>query len=259
MESISRINLPTVDSTNLFVREILADESSGNVVSAGASLPGFTLVVADDQTCGRGQKGNSWETERGKNIIFSLLCHPSFIQPVHQFLLSQSMAVAIQQALSEHVDGVEVKWPNDIYVGDSKISGTLIECDLRGKNISNCIIGVGVNINQTTFRSDAPNPTSLKLLTGQEHDREAILSDIMSRFQQCYSMLQDGREEEVRSAYMRCLYRRKGLHKFADARGEFMAEIAGIEPTGHLLLRFEGGATVRYEFKDVRFILPQAR
>lgn len=256
MESISRINLPTVDSTNLFVREMLSDESSGGVTSAGSSLPGFTLVVADDQTKGRGQKGNSWETEPGKNIIFSLLCHPAFIHPAHQFLLSQSMAVAVQQTLSEYVDGVEVKWPNDIYVGDKKISGTLIECDLQGKHISNCIIGVGININQTAFRSDAPNPTSLRLLTGKEHDREQILSDIIGRFQQMYDMLRQGDEATIRTSYMNNLYRREGMHCYADARGEFMAEVAGIEPTGHLLLRFDNGNVVRYEFKDVKFILP---
>lgn len=256
MESISRINLPTVDSTNLFVREILSDESSGGVTSAGSSLPGFTLVVADDQTKGRGQKGNSWETEAGKNIIFSLLCHPAFIHPAHQFLLSQSMAVAVQQTLSEYVNGVEVKWPNDIYVGDKKISGTLIECDLQGKHISNCIIGVGININQTAFRSDAPNPTSLRLLTGKEHDREQILSGIIGRFQQMYDMLRQGDEATIRTSYMKNLYRREGMHCYADARGEFMAEVAGIEPTGHLLLRFDSGNVVRYEFKDVKFILP---
>ena len=88
MERIARINLPVVDSTNLFVREMLKDESTGVVHSASA-LPGFTLVVADDQTAGRGQQGNSWETERGKNLTFSLLCHPDFLPASRQFLLSQ--------------------------------------------------------------------------------------------------------------------------------------------------------------------------
>ena len=99
MESVSRINLPTVDSTNNFIREMLAEEGTGNVVSV-QSLPGFTLVVADDQTRGRGQQGNSWETEKGKNLTFSLLCHPDFICATRQFVLSQCMAVAVQEALS---------------------------------------------------------------------------------------------------------------------------------------------------------------
>lgn len=253
MESISRINLPVVDSTNLFVREMLKDEGTGSVVSP-TSLPGFTLVVADNQTAGRGQQGNSWETERGKNLTFTLLCHPLFLKASHQFLLSQCMALAIWQTLSQRVEGVSIKWPNDIYVGDKKISGTLIECDLQGKSISNCLIGVGININQTLFRSDAPNPTSLQLLTGQGHDREAVLAGILSAFQAGYAMLQEGHEEEVRQEYMRHLYRRTGMHRYCDVRGEFLAEIAEVEPTGHLRLRFDNGNEVRYEFKEVRFL-----
>ena len=103
MVSISRINLPTVDSTNSFVREMLAEEGTGRVVSA-SSLPGFTLVVADDQTKGRGQQGNSWETERGKNLTFSLLCHPDFVPASRQFLLSECMAMAVRDALAEQVE-----------------------------------------------------------------------------------------------------------------------------------------------------------
>ena len=253
MVSISRINLPTVDSTNSFVRAMLQEEGTGQVVSA-AVLPGFTLVVADDQTRGRGQQGNSWETEKGKNLTFSLLCHPDFILAAQQWLLSQCMAVAIQQTLSHYVEGVEVKWPNDIYVGDQKISGTLIECDLQGKHISNCIIGVGININQTVFRSDAPNPTSLQLLTGKEYDREEILSSFLQHFQRFYADLQEGREDSIRQLYMQHLYRREGFHRYRDVRGEFMAEIAEVEPTGHLRLRFEDGNVVRYELKEVQFI-----
>jgi len=253
MEGISRINLAVVDSTNLFLREMLNEEGTGLVRSA-SQLPGFTLVVADDQTAGRGQQGNSWETERGKNLTFSLLCHPDFIRPSEQFLLSQCMAVAVREALASHVEGVEVKWPNDIYVGDRKISGTLIECDLQGKHIANCIIGVGININQTEFRSDAPNPTSLRLLTGRDHDREEVLSAIMDGFLRYYGWLQEGRNEALRERYMQHLYRRFGMHRYSDVRGEFMAEIAAIEPTGHMLLRFENGQVVRYEFKEVRFL-----
>lgn len=231
---------------------MLASEGTGEVMSAGV-LPGFTLVVADDQTKGRGQQGNSWETEKGKNLTFSLLCHPDFMPASRQFLLSQCMAVSIRQTLAHYVEGVEVKWPNDIYVGEKKISGTLIECDLQGKSIANCIIGVGINVNQTVFRSDAPNPTSLALLTGKEHDREAVLSSLISNFQNYYEMLEKGREEEVRKLYMQHLYRRRGMHRYADVRGEFMAEIAEVEPTGHLCLRFENGNVVRYELKEVRF------
>jgi BirA family biotin operon repressor/biotin-[acetyl-CoA-carboxylase] ligase len=253
MDNISRINLSTVDSTNSFVRSMLQEEGTGHVMSAN-SLPGFTLVVADDQTKGRGQQGNAWETEKGKNLTFSLLCHPDFILASRQWLLSQCMAVAIQQTLSQFVEDVEVKWPNDIYIGDKKISGTLIECDLLGKHISNCIIGVGININQTMFYSDAPNPTSLQLVTGKEYDREEILSVLLQHFQHFYTLLKEGQEDTIRQLYRQHLYRREGFHRYRDVRGEFMAEIDDIEPTGHLRLRFEDGKVVRYELKEVQFI-----
>lgn len=250
---VSRINLPTVDSTNTFVHEMLKEEGTDGVISP-SDLPGFTLVVADDQTRGRGQKGNSWETEKGKNLTFSLLCHPTFLLAAHQFLISQCMAVAIREALKDYVDGVTVKWPNDIYVGKEKISGTLIECDLQGKGISNCIIGVGINVNQTVFRSDAPNPTSLKCLVGRDVDREEVLTSVMQHFQVWYRRLEAGEEELLREQYKQFLYRRKGMHRYADVRGEFCAEIADVEPTGHLVLRFDTGQLVRYELKEVRFV-----
>lgn len=252
MDRISRINLRTVDSTSTFIREMLAEEGTGDVVSAN-DLPGMTLVVADDQTKGRGQAGNSWETEAGKNVIFSLLCHPDFVRPARQFLLSQCIALAVCDTLSQYVDGVTVKWPNDIYVGDKKISGTLIECDLFGKHIRNCIVGTGINVNQEVFVSDAPNPVSLKNITGRDYDREEVLAGVVEKFQTLYEMLREGKEDEVREMYMEKLYRKEGFYKYSDVRGEFMAEIASIEPTGHMNLRFENGNIVRYEFKEVKF------
>ena len=255
MELISRINLPRTDSTNNFIRDML---------SFGDELEGITLVVAEEQTAGRGQQGNTWESEPGQNLTFSLLCHPAFVKPSEQFLLSQCMALAIWKSLSETLaeagrpelaERVSIKWPNDIYVGDEKISGTLIECDLQGKAISNCIIGTGLNVNQETFLSDAPNPVSLKQLTGREHDREGILNSLVAHFRSYYKRAEEGEHEAIRKEYMQRLYRREGFHRFADVRGEFLAEIADIEPTGHLLLRFENGNVCRYEFKEVRFVL----
>ena len=113
---------------------------------------------------------------------------------------------------------------------------------------------MGININQTVFSSNVPNPTSLRLLTGRDIDRETVLADILESFQLYYGWVSQGRSEDVRKLYMQHLYRREGMHPYSDVRGDFMAEIADVEPTGHLLLRFETGQVVRYEFKDVRFL-----
>jgi len=252
MEQLFQINLPKVDSTNSFVRDML---------DSGEALPGMTLVTAYEQTAGRGQAGNSWESEAGKNLLFSLLCHPTFVVPSEQFILSECMALAIQQVLGKRIaeagkdDVVTIKWPNDIYVGDRKICGTLIECDLMGKTISNCIIGTGININQTVFVSDAPNPVSLKQIIGTDTDANALMTEVVDLFCEFYELVRSGKRGEVEVQYMQNLYRRTGMHRYSDVRGEFMAEIAGVEPTGHLVLRFENGNTVRYEFKEVKFVI----
>ena len=222
-------------------------------------MPELTLVDTDCQTAGRGQQGNSWESEAGCNLSFSLVCHPNFLAASAQFVLSQAIALAVRDALAEEARGGDgaaftVKWPNDIYYGDCKISGTLIECDLQGKGIMNCIIGTGVNVNQTRFRSDAPNPVSLSQITGRVHDREALLCAIVQRFNELYQRIRQGEAEEVRRLYAERLYRREGLYRYADAKGEFSARIAAVEPTGHLVLQLENNETRRYEFKEIRFL-----
>ncbi len=247
IEQLTRINLPKVDSTNNFCKDML---------SFGDALEGITLVVADEQTAGRGQATNTWESGKGQNLTFSVVCHPNFVKPSEQFILSQCMAVALWRSISLIVDEARIKWPNDIYIGNKKVSGTLIECDLKGKEIENCIIGVGLNVNQKEFHSDAPNPISLLQATGKEQNKETLLTQIMEEFCTLYGQIKNGDTDTLRKEYMAHLYRKEGLHRYADVRGEFMAEIADVEPTGHLRLRFENGNECRYEFKEVRFILP---
>lgn len=236
------IALDEVDSTNNYLRNLQVEDS----------VP-ITLVTAEFQTSGRGQRGNSWESERGMNLVFSLLVHPQL--PVgHIFSLSEACALAIRDALSAFTEGVEVKWPNDIYWHEKKIAGILIETTLTGKRIEDGIIGVGVNINQQEFFSDAPNPVSLRQITGEEHDREAVLGQIMDQFVANMSTLLAGNFEALHHRYMEVLYRRDGLHPYYDEQGHFWAEIASVEPTGHLILRDTEGHERRYAFKEVQFM-----
>lgn len=238
------IHLDTTDSTNSHLRRMIDNE---------AELPDFAVVYATEQTAGRGQRGNSWESEPGKNAIFSLLCHPIDVPASTQFILSQVIALSIADTLSKYTDGISIKWPNDIYWNDKKISGTLIECDLKGKNVSTCIIGCGVNINQTEFLSDAPNPVSLKIITGNTYDPLDIIKVIADKFQ---NINRSESIESIKEHYLMSLYRHDGrFHVFEDANGQFHARIHGVEPTGHLLLHTEGNDIRRYEFKEVRFII----
>ena len=184
------------------------------------------------------------------------MCHPDFIRADHQFLISQAVALAIWNTLDDLIEGVTIKWPNDIYWNDSKICGILIECDLKGANIGNCIIGIGLNINQQKFESDAPNPISLAQIVGFTFDKEKILSSIIKYFEKYYSMLQNGQEEQVVALYKDKMYRKQGFHKYAETNGyEFLAEITDVEPQGMLVLRHEDGKEKKYEFKQIKWIL----
>ena len=224
-----------------------------------ATLPGGTVIYTPSQTAGRGQKGNSWESEDGKNLTFSLLLKLPPVKARDQFYLSEAAALAVVEALTaEAGDGFTVKWPNDVYWQDKKICGMLIENSLNGTDIATCIIGIGINVNQQIFVSDAPNPVSLINITGQEHDLEALLKCVCSRIEQLVASLDDdSARQDMHQLYMTALYRNDGeRHPFEDADGNrFMASIAGIAPDGTLTLLHEDGTRHSYLFKEVKHII----
>ena len=226
-----------------------------------ATLPGGTVIHTPCQTAGRGQKGNSWESEDNKNLTFSLLLKHPPVKARDQFCLSEAAALAVVEALTaEAGDGFTVKWPNDVYWQDKKICGMLIENSLDGSDIATCIIGIGINVNQVRFVSDAPNPVSLINITGREHDLDALLKRVCSRIEeQVASLGDDTTREQLHQRYMAALYRNDGgLHPYEDAAGNrFMATMAGIAPDGTLTLRHEDGTTHDYLFKEVRHIINQ--
>lgn len=216
----------------------------------------FVLLSADFQTAGRGQRGTHWEADAGTNLLFGILCRPTFLRADRQFFLSEVQALAVAEAVDE-VTGVAVcvKWPNDIYVADRKLCGMLLEHDLSGTQIATTITGVGLNVNQPLFRSDAPNPVSLRQILGRDTDRPLLLSRIAHRFHALYAALRSGRDADIHAAYLARLYRREGLHRYADASGEFSARFVNVSPSGLLLLRDDNGGEREYAFKEVRFVL----
>ena len=205
-------------------------------------------VWADYQTAGKGQGTNSWESERGKNLLFSILYHPQDIPANRQFQISMAVSLAIADALGEQIGDVSIKWPNDIYWRNAKIGGILIENRLMGQTIKDSIIGVGINVNQLQFHSDAPNPVSLWQIHGHETDRETLLRSILDRFSLYIN-------KDVKSRYVNMLYRRKGFHPYCDKDGAFMAEFKDVEDDGHLVLSKENGQQCRYAFKEIQFVI----
>lgn len=244
-EGIPRIiYLDEVSSTNSHLRGLIGHKE----------LPEGSVVVAGFQTAGRGQIGNVWESEAGQNLTFSMVLYPDCIPANHQFLISQIAALSVKETLDAYVDGVTVKWPNDIYWNDRKICGMLIENDLSGWSLYCSVIGIGLNLNQDTFRGDAPNPVSLRQITGKEYDWNEVLKRFLSIMYNKYLLLLQEKYDEIRTAYHAALYRRDGLHLYKDDNGEFEASIDTIEPTGHLLLRLPDGAIRRYAFKEVSYV-----
>lgn len=250
--------------------ERLTNTSSTNVylMQHASEHPDMTVAVADYQTAGRGMGTNTWESEPGKNLLFSILLHPTALPPRWQYLLSMTEAVALCDTLSAIIphEDVTIKWPNDIYCGDRKISGTRIDLNLTSHGIRDMVIGTGININQHAFHGDAPNPVSLWQLTHREHDRDAILSDVMQRFAQLHAQLfttdangtpvldETGKSHIIRMYHER-LYRRTGLHRYADGEGSFLAEIVEVHPDGIIHLRRPDGTPSHYEFKQLKFII----
>ena len=224
-----------------------------------ATLPGGTVIYTPCQTAGRGQKGNSWESEDGKNLTFSLLLKRPPVKARDQFYLSEAAAMAVVEALTALAgDGFTVKWPNDVYWQDKKICGMLLENSLDGTDIATCIAGIGINVNQERFLSDAPNPVSLVNITGREHDLEPLLKRVCSRIEQQVEALGDDvARHDMHRRYMEALYRNDGaMHPFEDASGNrFMAAVAAIAPDGTLTLRRQDGTLHDYFFKEVRHVI----
>lgn len=234
--------------------------STSAVLAAMTDAPAGTVVVTDCQTAGRGQRGNTWEAEPGKNLTFSILLRPVAFHAARQFELSMLVALAVADVVDRrfmHVGIAErttVKWPNDIYVGDKKICGTLIENKLSGKNIERSIAGIGLDVNQLVFTSDAPNPASMIHYLGRETPLRPLLEEVCGEIMSaCDAYMLSPEPEALLARFKSRLYRGDGrLYLFREPGGEpFEASITDIALTGHLTLSNRR----TYAFKEVAYIM----
>jgi len=236
------MELESVDSTNNFLKNF-----------SGTGDRRMMLVTAEHQTAGRGSGTNTWESEKGKNLLFSLQVFPIAIPANRMFVISEITALAVRDALNEFEDGFLIKWPNDVYHADRKVVGMLIENDLQGRMVSRSIMGVGINVNQTNFLSDAPNPASLAQIVGHEVERRFVLEKFMEHYTYYYNKVGQGLLDEIHELYLQHLYRMGEWCQYEDKYGEFQARIVNVEPTGYLILEMSDGQQRRYEFKEVKY------
>ncbi len=215
------------------------------------------LILAERQTAGRGQRGHKWSSEEGLNLTFSLVLEPRFLPAGEQFLLSMAVSLALVDTLARFGIEARIKWTNDIYVGDRKIVGMLLEHNLTGGTLCRTIAGIGLNVNQQDFDPSLPNPTSMRLLAGRTFDRWEVLEVLYGRLMGRYAELEKGGREALQGDYRASLYRLGERQRFRDpSTGRvFDAVIRGVRPAGDLLLEDADGTVRSYLFRGVEFIL----
>ena len=214
------------------------------------------VVWADFQTAGRGQRGHEWHSRKGENLTFSVVLEPTFLPIAEQFSVSEVVALSLVDMLAEYGIETKIKWTNDIYVGDKKLVGILIEHSLAPTSLRRTVVGVGINVNQTEFDPSLPNPVSMAQLLGRELDAEQVLTCFLNHLQRNYELLRSGEKETLHDRYNALLYRKNEYHTYALPSGEkFSAKIVGTAPSGALCLEDEAGATKDYLFKEVEFII----
>ena len=239
----------------IFLTEVESTNNYANQLVLSKAAEHGTVVLAQYQKKGRGQQGNHWESEPGKNLLASFILFPQFLTAAKQFYLSKIVSLALVDFLKTETRNVTVKWPNDIYIRNQKVAGILIENSVKGRNLSSAVIGIGLNLNQENFISDAPNPVSLKQITGKDYDVEMVAGQIWKNFSNWYEKLRTGSFNEIDSTYFNELFMAGEWALFAKQGNQFEARITGIAEFGQLILEDRNGVFSEYMFKEVEFVI----
>jgi BirA family biotin operon repressor/biotin-[acetyl-CoA-carboxylase] ligase len=233
----------TCSSTNTIAMELLLAEN----VSEG------TVIITDNQTNGRGQRGNTWISEPYKNLTFSLILHPTWINIQVSFLLNMITSIGIYRTLSTCIpDELSIKWPNDIYYQNKKIGGILIENLIKQSKVRASVIGIGLNVNQTSF--NLPNVSSLLLTCGHEFNLSDLLVQLIHNIQTEYRLLAQGGIKSLQENYLKTLYWVHEQRTFQDKTGYFRGVIQGVDALGRLAIQKEDNQIVYYDCKEVIFV-----
>lgn len=237
------IKLSAVSSTNDFLKDLVKNQ---------LAKP-YTVVSADEQTAGRGQRATNWTSEAGKNLMFSVLISRNQTAPPYLFVLNAAIAVSIFQVLkAKNIPNLSIKWPNDIMSGTKKISGILIENTLSATTGVQSIVGIGLNVNQTNFQ-DLPNASSLAVVAKTEFDADEILKNIVTQIKHNVDSI-DNHIQEIWDFYNENLFRRNLLSNFIlEDKSVIEAEILGVNQGGQLVIEHENQQK-RYDIKQIQLI-----
>jgi BirA family biotin operon repressor/biotin-[acetyl-CoA-carboxylase] ligase len=241
------IEKKSLDSTNTYAKELLNKEF----------LPEGSLIITITQNNGRGNGGNSWESESGKNLTGSFVLYPLFLQAKDQFILNMSISLAVYDFVKGYIpeSEVKIKWPNDIYIDNKKVAGLLIENSIQGSEFCQSIAGIGININQEKFTSDAPNPVSLINITKHDYNISECVDRLFLCLAKRYTMLENELFEAIRSDYMEALYRYNDFSEYIYNNKKISAKINGIGEMGMLQLLTSENILIECDFKQISFVI----
>jgi BirA family transcriptional regulator, biotin operon repressor / biotin---[acetyl-CoA-carboxylase] ligase len=236
------VDLPECDSTNTYAANLTAKDNP----------PEGTVVITSRQFLGRGQRGNTWETQAGTNLTFSIILYPRFLEPANHFTLSQAVSLALWDFLTGlGVADVAIKWPNDIMVDEKKICGILIENQVRGQLFSQSIVGIGLNVNQVDFT--VPLATSVRLVTGKPHDLNWVLAELLKQIEVRYMQAKQhparlGRE------YLDYLFWKGEPHQFQSNGNTFSGVIEGVDKSGRLRVRQDDSQLSTFAAREIIYV-----
>jgi BirA family biotin operon repressor/biotin-[acetyl-CoA-carboxylase] ligase len=240
------VELKEVDSTNNYLK---------NLVSNSKPLPEGTVIMAENQYAGRGQMQNGWFAQPGKNLTFSILLKPAFLKITEQFDLVRAISLGVFDAFEPLLGlGLKIKWPNDIYYGDQKLGGMLIENMIQGGQIKNAIAGIGLNINQENFPEWLPKAVSVKQILHADYDLPALLSEICGHVEGWYLKLKAGKIEDVRNSYLLRLYWLNETRTFKSKDGLFNGMITEVSYNGVLRVQNNNREELEFSLKEIEFI-----
>ena len=238
-----------INSTNVWLYDKMAENADISDM----------VAVAAHQTAGRGMDKNRWESEAGKNLLFSIALNVNFLEAENQFKISQAVSVAIVETLSQYIDNQQlfIKWPNDIYFGDKKLVGMLIQNTIESRMMGISIIGIGLNVNQLSFSNYLPNPISLKMITAEEYDLENLLNQLITNIKNAVESLRFIQNcEDINSKYISKLYRYQKWAEFVYQNQVKTLIITGFDKYGRLLLHDKEGAEIVCDVKELQFCQP---
>ncbi|MEL6656382.1 MAG: biotin--[acetyl-CoA-carboxylase] ligase [Bacteroidota bacterium] len=233
-------------STNAYATELLAKTAPNE----------GTVISAAYQEAGRGQIGSSWTASAGENLLLSVILYPRWLVAQQQFLLSRAVALAVADTITHYVDGqAQVKWPNDVYFGDKKLAGILIQNSLSGKYLQWSVVGIGLNVNEAAFPVDLPKAGSLFLSAGQQFDLAEVQQTLFKRLEQRYLQVKN-KPSITRAEYLQHLYRYQEWHHFQMVENgqTFLGQIIGVQENGKLAIQKQGAGVQYFDLKEVAFM-----